>query len=87
MGKVLGVTSHRKVFPIDKAGKVTVEMLLLPPGKYWRGDEKNPVTITLTQPLWVGKYEVTQQHEAVMGRNPSHFRKEGTDVAYALSRK
>ena len=80
--KYLGVTSHQKVFPIDKAGKVTVEMLLLPPGKYWRGDEKKPVTVTLTQPLWVGKYEVTQQqYEAVMGRNPSHFRKQGPDAA------
>ena len=78
----LGETSHQRAFPLDKAGKVTVEMILLPPGKYYRGDEKNPVLVTLTQPLWVGKYEVTQkQYEAVMGANPSHFKRDGADAA------
>jgi formylglycine-generating enzyme required for sulfatase activity len=41
------------------------------------------VIVTLTQPLWVGKYEVTQQqYEAVMGTNPSHFKKTGADAAF-----
>ncbi|MBM3997870.1 MAG: formylglycine-generating enzyme family protein, partial [Planctomycetes bacterium] len=76
--KYLGETSHEKTFPLDKAGKTTIDMVLLPPGKYYRGDEKKPTLITLTQPLWVGKYEVTQkQYEAVMGVNPSHFKKRG----------
>lgn len=78
----LGEYSHEKAFPLDKAGKVTVEMVLLPPGKYCRGDEKKPVAVTLTRPLWVGKYEVTQrQYQQVTGKNPAHFRKEGADAA------
>ena len=78
----LGEASHRRRFALDKAGKVTVEMILLPPGKYYRGSPGNAVLTTLTQPLWVGKYEVTQeQYAAVMGRNPSHFKREGSDAA------
>jgi formylglycine-generating enzyme required for sulfatase activity len=31
--------------------------------------------VTITQPLWAGKYEVTQaQYQAIMGGNPSHFK-------------
>ncbi len=81
--KFLGEPSHERDFPLDKAGKVTVDMVLLPPGKYHRGDEKKPTLVTLTQPLWVGKYEVTQkQYEAVTGVNPSHFKKSGADAAF-----
>lgn len=80
--KYLGEPSHEKAFPIDRAGKVTVDMVLLPPGKYYKGDEKNPTLVTLTRPLWVGKYEVTQhQYEAMLGVNPSHFKKTGPDAA------
>ena len=80
--KYLGEPSHERTFPLDRAGKVTIDMVLLPPGKYYRGDEKKPTLITLTQPLWVGKYEATQkQYEAVMGVNPSHFKKNGADAA------
>jgi formylglycine-generating enzyme required for sulfatase activity len=80
--KYLGETSHVRSFPLDGRGEVTVEMMLLPPGKFWQGNEKSPVLITLSQPLWVGKYEVTQrQYEAVMGRNPAHFLREGAEAA------
>lgn len=78
----LGEVSHRRHFPLDEAGKVTVEMILLPPGKYYRGSPAKAVLTTLTQPLWISKYEVTQQqYAAVMGRNPSHFKREGPDAA------
>jgi formylglycine-generating enzyme required for sulfatase activity len=81
--KYLSETSHELAFPLDKAGKVKVEMVLLPPGKYYRGESKNAVLITLAEPLWVGKYEVTQQqYEALMGTNPSHFKREGKDTAF-----
>ena len=81
--RYLGEGHPEKAFPLDKSGKVTIEMVLLPPGKYCRGDEKKPVIVTLTQPLWVGKYEVTQQqYEAVVGKNPSHFKKTGSDAAF-----
>lgn len=79
--KHLGEPSHEKAFPLDKTGKTTVEMILLPPGKYNRGEGKSAVVITITQPLWVGKFEVTQQqYESLMGRNPSHFQREGKDA-------
>jgi formylglycine-generating enzyme required for sulfatase activity len=82
--KYLGEKSHEKVFPLDKAGNVTIEMVLLPPGKYYRGEGKSAVVVAITQPLWVGKYEVTQhQYEAIAGRNPSYIRREGKDAAEA----
>ncbi len=68
-------------FPLTKDGKVTVDMCLLPPGKYYRGEGDKQTIITITQPLWVSRYEVTQkQYEAVAGSNPSHFKKEGEDA-------
>ena len=77
-----GETSHEKKFPLDTAGKVKVEMVLIPPGKYYRGEGNKAVLITLTKPLWVGKVEVTQQqYAAVMGNNPSHFKKSGPEAA------
>lgn len=80
--KYLGEPSPERTFPLDKQGRVAVEMALLPPGKFWQGNEKSPVLVTLNKPLWVGKYEVTQrQYEAVMGNNPAHFRREGVDTA------
>lgn len=81
--KYLGEGNYEKAFPLDRTGKTTIDVVLLPPGKYYSGDEKKPVLVTLTQPLWVGKYEVTQQqYEAVMGVNPSHFKKSGADAAF-----
>ncbi|MFO0005535.1 MAG: formylglycine-generating enzyme family protein, partial [bacterium] len=57
-------------------------MVLVPPGTYFRGDPDSAVLITLTQPLWVGKYEVTQHQYAVLtGTNPSHFRRPPPDMA------
>jgi len=62
-----------------------VEMVLIPPGTFDMGcsptpqsgcwPEENPVhQVTLTQPFYLGRYEVTQaQWTAVMGSNPSHF--------------
>lgn len=80
--KYLGEASHEKTFSLDTAGKVTIEMVLIPPGKYYRGEGNSAVVITLTRPLWVGKYEVTQQqYDALMGNNPSHFKKQGTKAA------
>ena len=83
--KYLSEASHEKSFPLDATGKVKVAMVLIPPGKYYRGEGTNAVVITLTQPLWVGKYEVTQQqYEAVLGHNPSHFMKDGMEAAYPV---
>ncbi|OWK40319.1 protein of unknown function DUF323 [Fimbriiglobus ruber] len=80
--KFLIEPSHEKSFTLDMTGKVTIDMILLPPGKYYRGDGDAARIITLKNPLWVGKYEVTQQqYEAVMGTNPSYFKRAGVDAA------
>lgn len=62
-----------------------IEMLLVPPTQFLRGcspsDQfpcraiENPVRmVTLTDHIYVGRYEVTQaQWQATMGSNPSHF--------------
>ena len=38
-------------------------------------DEKPPVTIIISKPFYISKYEITQQqYKAVMGNNPSEFK-------------
>lgn len=66
---------------IDLGGGVTMEFVLIRPGSFKMGSDRNdydekPVhKVTLTQPYYLGKYEVTQeQWERVMGNNPSHFK-------------
>ena len=66
----------------DKA--TGIEMLLVPPGKFIMGlspgdkeaddDEKPAHEVTLTNPFYLGRTEVTQaQWVKVAGNNPSHF--------------
>ena len=61
-----------------------IEMLLVPPGKFVMGmspgdtqaenNEKPAHEVTLTQPFYLGRTEVTQsQWVKVSGNNPSHF--------------
>ena len=62
-----------------------IEMLLVPPGTFMMGcspsdqygcrEDELPVhEVTLTQPFYLGRFEVTQaQWTAVMGSNPSQF--------------
>ena len=77
----MGAASHEKLFPITEDRKVSVRMVLLPPGKYYQGNPGKGAIVTLTRPLWVGKYEVTQhQFASVMGENPSHFKQEGENT-------
>ena len=66
-------------------GGLTMDFVLIPPGSFMMGSEKGfyderPVhKVTITKPLCVGIYEVTQaQWKAVMGDNSSHFR--GNDL-------
>ena len=65
----------------DLGNGVSLEMILIPAGKFMMGSPKKEVgrygdetqhEVTLTKPFYMGKYEVTQeQWEAVMGNNPS----------------
>jgi formylglycine-generating enzyme required for sulfatase activity len=66
---------------IDIGDGVTMEFVLIRPGSFQMGSERNQSDekavhkVTLTQPYYLGKYEVTQeQWEKVMGYNPSHFK-------------
>jgi formylglycine-generating enzyme required for sulfatase activity len=72
-----------------------IEMLLIPPGTFQMGCSasnaygcygwENPVhTVTLTNALYMGRYEVTQaQWQARMGWNPSYFQGAGSQVPAA----
>jgi formylglycine-generating enzyme required for sulfatase activity len=65
----------------DLGQGVSLEMVLIPAGKFVMGspkseedrdDEETQHEVTLTKPFYMGKYAVTQeQWEAVMGNNPS----------------
>ena len=79
--KFLDQKSHLDSVSIAEDGKVKLEMVLVPAGKFKMGspesekarrnDEKQH-EVTLTKPFYMGKHEVTQeQWEAVMGSNPS----------------
>jgi formylglycine-generating enzyme required for sulfatase activity len=69
-----------------------VQMLLIPPGTFQMGcsrsnlwgceSDENPVhTVTLTQPFYIGRYEVTQaQWITRMGSNPSYFQFPSAEV-------
>jgi formylglycine-generating enzyme required for sulfatase activity len=72
-----------------------IEMLLVPPGTFMMGcspsdqwgcrSNEDPVhEVTLTQPFYLGRYEVTQaQWTAVMGSNPSNFQSPSSQVPAA----
>jgi formylglycine-generating enzyme required for sulfatase activity len=69
-----------------------IEMVLIPPGTYsmgcspslqygCNGDESPIHPVTLTQPFYMGRYEVTQaQWTARMGSNPSSFQSPSAQV-------
>jgi formylglycine-generating enzyme required for sulfatase activity len=65
---------------MDVGGGVKMEFVLIPAGRFMMGDDKEYSAkpahrVTITQPFYLGKYEVTQeQWEAVMGNNPSRFK-------------
>jgi formylglycine-generating enzyme required for sulfatase activity len=69
---------------VDLGGGVTMEFVLIPRGAFQMGsfmeaagdaDETPRHQVTLTQPFFLGKYEVTQeQWTRLMGSNPSRFK-------------
>ena len=78
LAKSLGKLMDAK---IDLRRGVKLEMVLIPAGKFMMGSPGAEVSrrenetqheVTLTKPIYMGKYEVTQeQWQAVMGNNPS----------------
>ena len=65
-------------------------LVLIPAGPFSLGntgsyegeyDEKPPVTIIISKPFYISKYEITQQqYKAVMGNNPSEFKGDNLPV-------
>src|SRR5581483_1009979 len=71
------------VAAVDLGGGVTMDFVLVPAGSFLMGSDENtgdgdewPVhRVTFSRPLYVARYEVTQeQWGKVMGANPSRFR-------------
>jgi formylglycine-generating enzyme required for sulfatase activity len=71
-----------------RVGGTEIEMVLIPPGKYWRGSGESEVgrssdearhKVLISKGYWCGKYEVTQgQWKGVMGSEPSYFKGSST---------
>ncbi|MDQ0291905.1 formylglycine-generating enzyme family protein [Oligosphaera ethanolica] len=65
---------------LDLGGGVILVLVLIRPGKFmmgsWRAIHGSPEhEVTISQPFYLGKYEVTQaQWQAVRGSNPSKFK-------------
>jgi formylglycine-generating enzyme required for sulfatase activity len=67
--------------PHTRTNQVGIEFILLPAGRFMMGstnsraDEKPVHQVTISQPFYIGIYEVTQpQWQSVMGNNPSYFK-------------
>ena len=65
--------------PAETASVNSIGMNLIPAGSFTMGssafDNNPPHRVTLTEPFYLGVYEVTQeQYERVMGTNPSAFK-------------
>ena len=68
-----------KELALDLGGGLKLDLVLSCAGSFTMGDdrdiEKPAHKVTITKPFYLGKYDVTQeQWEAVMGKNPSHFK-------------
>src|SRR5256885_807834 len=88
--RIAAVTLYRLAIPAPEQGarlaprltnSVGMEFVLIPAGTFTMGaidsypDEQPVRTVRISQPFYLGKYEVTQaQWEAVMGYNPSAWR-------------
>ena len=69
------IGSGPKITLSEAIDSIKKAMVLIPAGKFKMGPPYNPHEVTLTNPFYMGKYEVTQeQWEAVMGNNPSEVK-------------
>ncbi len=68
----------KKLWRMRIGGIVSLELILAPAGSFVRSKQKEgaelEALITLSQPFYIGKYEVTQsQYEEIMRKRPSKF--------------
>jgi formylglycine-generating enzyme required for sulfatase activity/uncharacterized caspase-like protein len=72
----------QRSFILDLNNKVQLEMIAIPSGSFWMGspdgegnDMERPRHLVTIALFWMSKYPITQaQYQAVMGKNPSHFK-------------
>ena len=83
VGETGGAGGAKANVTIELGDGVVMEFVLIPAGSFQMGSDENsgdgdesPIhPVTLTQPYYLGRYEVTQaQWEKIMGNNPSKFR-------------
>jgi len=61
---------------VDLGGGVKIDLIMVLAGQFTMGDNESKPShpVKITQPFYLGQYEVTQkQWKAVMGNNPSRF--------------
>ncbi len=80
------VPSLPSKLPLEITNSIGIEFVLIPVGEFMMGspESKEPIgtnrekpahQVTISQPFYLGKYEVTQaQWRMVMGENPSEFK-------------
>ncbi len=72
-------TSPRTSLPAPAVNSLGMEFVAIPAAELRMGADEGPTSrsshqVTISQPFYIGKYEVTQaQWSAVMGTNPSQF--------------
>ena len=73
--KVEAMPGPARNLTIDLGGAVNLKLVLIRPGKFMMGDEKDQHEVTLSKPYYMGVTQVTQaQYQAVIGSNPSLFK-------------
>lgn len=66
--------------PRTRTNQVGIEFVLIPAGKFMMGsnnvskDEEPVHRVAISQPFYMGKYEVTQGQWQMVGNNPSYFK-------------
>lgn len=83
---------HGKAWTLPLNESVQLELLFVAAGSFQMGSENGEVRerpshrIAIGEPFWLGKTEVTQaQWEAVMNKNPSHFKTSGSHPVEQVS--
>lgn len=79
--------AEKHSLPVEVKNTIGMRFRLVPPGSFLMGSpdgeedhEEDEILhpVTLTKPMYVGQYPVTQgEWQAVMGKNPSHFKEVG----------
>jgi formylglycine-generating enzyme required for sulfatase activity len=71
-------SSQRTKLPSSQDCTDCPEMIVIPAGSFEMGETGHTHHVAIDKPFALGKYEVTQaQWQAIMGKNPSYFRKCG----------